>query len=76
LVFVATVLDGNKEAAALLARVVHEEVILDEASIVKILTDSNTKEYDEMANDSVGIWIDPIGMEYRYSSQFDRLVLV
>jgi hypothetical protein len=52
-----SVLDGNERAAALLARVIHEDVpftITDESSLQKLGSTS-------LPEESVGIWIDPIG---------------
>ena len=51
---VAKVLDGNQDAAKLLAEAVHQTITMD--------TNSKLKEnQSEVCIDDFGIWIDPIG---------------
>lgn len=50
------VLDGNDKAASLLARVVHEDVLIQPNG------DVNQLDSIELPEKDIGVWIDPIGM--------------
>lgn len=51
------VLDGDRNAADLLASEVHRDVILESDNIPNELNDTNNL----LPMDTIGIWIDPIG---------------
>jgi hypothetical protein len=57
LILLAKVLDGNDRASALLARAVHENVQLPLGDDI----DLSSFDLISVAEESIGIWIDPIG---------------